>query len=67
MFESMQTRNLDFIFASRYESNSGSEDDTTLTLIGNYIFTHIGKIFFRLNISDILYTFLIGRTNKAKN
>ena len=66
MFESMQTRNLDFIFASRYESNSGSEDDTILTLIGNYIFTYIGKIFFRLNVSDILYTFLIGRTNKAK-
>ena len=66
MFKSMQNRELDFIFASRYEPNSGSEDDTMLTLIGNYIFSYIGKIFFRLNISDILYTFLIGSTNKAK-
>ena len=66
MFKSMQNRELDFIFASRYEPNSGSEDDTMLTLIGNYIFSYIGKIFFRLNISDILYTFLIGSTHKAK-
>ena len=66
MFKSMQTRELDFIFASRYEPNSGSEDDTTLTLIGNYIFSYIGKIFFKLNITDILYTFLIGNTSKAK-
>jgi glycosyltransferase involved in cell wall biosynthesis len=66
MFISMQTRQLDFIFASRYEANSGSEDDTIITLIGNYIFTYIGKIFFKLNISDILYTYLIGKTNRAK-
>ena len=66
MFKSMQTGELDFIFASRYEPNSGSEDDTTLTLIGNYIFSYIGKIFFKLNITDILYTFLIGNTSKAK-
>ena len=66
MFKSIQNRQLDFIFASRYEANSGSEDDTILTLIGNYIFTYIGKIFFKLNISDILYTYLIGKTNRAK-
>ena len=66
MFKSMQNRQLDFIFASRYEANSGSEDDTIITLMGNYIFTYIGKIFFKLNISDILYTYLIGRTDSAK-
>ena len=33
---------LDFVFASRYENNSGSEDDTITTLIGNYIFTSLG-------------------------
>ena len=38
--------NLDFIFASRYMKNSGSEDDTFLTMIGNFVFTLIGKIFF---------------------
>ena len=31
----------DFIFGSRYEHNSGSDDDTIITKIGNYIFTKI--------------------------
>ena len=62
MHDALQTKKLDFIFASRYQANSGSEDDTIITLVGNYIFTYIGKIFFRLNISDILYTFIIGKT-----
>jgi glycosyltransferase involved in cell wall biosynthesis len=66
MHKSLDTKNLDFIFASRYDTNSGSDDDTVLTLVGNYIFTYIGKIFFKLNISDILYTFLIGKTEQAK-
>ena len=65
MYEALQTKKLDFIFASRYQASSGSEDDTIITLVGNYIFTNIGKIFFRLNISDILYTFIIGKTKQA--
>jgi glycosyltransferase involved in cell wall biosynthesis len=65
MYNSIQSRKLDFIFASRYQEKSGSEDDTILTLMGNYIFTNIGKIFFRLNITDILYTFVIGKTDEA--
>jgi len=56
----------DFIFASRYEKKGGSEDDTFITLIGNYFFSFIGKIFFKLEISDILYTFVVGDTSKAK-
>ena len=65
MHETLQAKKLDFIFASRYQASSGSEDDTIITLVGNYIFTYIGKIFFQLNISDILYTFIIGRTEQA--
>ncbi len=65
MHEALQSKKLDFIFASRYQANSGSDDDTIITLVGNYIFTYIGKIFFRLNISDILYTFIIGKTESA--
>lgn len=57
--------NLDFVFASRYQKNSGSEDDTIVTLIGNSIFTFLGKIFFNLNISDILYTYVLGKTKSA--
>ena len=55
----------DFVFASRYEKNCGSEDDTFITLIGNYIFTFLGKIFFKLEITDILYTFLMARKSCA--
>ena len=57
---------LDFVFASRYMKNSGSDDDTFLTTLGNFIFTMIGKIFFSLRLSDILYTFLLGKTYSFK-
>ena len=65
MYQVLNDKKLDFIFASRYQVNSGSDDDTVITLVGNYIFTYIGKIFFQLNISDILYTFIIGKTDQA--
>ncbi len=66
MIKKLENENLDIIFASRYEKNSGSEDDTILTFIGNKIFTLIGKIFFNLKISDILYTFVLGKTQEYK-
>ena len=56
----------DFIFGSRYMKSSGSEDDTIITYVGNKIFTLLGNIFFNLKISDILYTFVIGKTNRAQ-
>ena len=31
----IEINNTDFIFASRYEKNGGSEDDTIITFIGN--------------------------------
>ncbi len=58
--------NLDFVFASRYMRNGGSDDDTIITKLGNFIFTKIGNIFFSINISDILYTFLLGKTDSFK-
>ena len=30
------------------------------------IFSFIGKVFFRLNLNDILYTFVMGKTNSFK-
>lgn len=59
-------KNKNFVFASRYKKNGGSDDDTLLTLIGNYIFTNIGKFFFKLKISDILFTYVLGQTNSFK-
>ena len=52
----------DFVYTSRYEYGGGSEDDTIVTLVGNKIFSKLGNIFFSLNISDILYTYIMGRT-----
>ena len=57
----------DLVFCSRYEKGGGSDDDNVVTLIGNKIFTFIGNLFFRLNISDILYTYIIGRTSSFKS
>ena len=58
--------NLDFVFASRYMTDGGSDDDTIITKLGNFIFTKIGNIFFSIKISDILYTFLLGKTVSFK-
>jgi len=65
MYNFLNKNNLDLVFGSRYQKNSGSEDDTLVTLIGNYLFTYVGKIFFFLNLNDILYTFVIGKTNEV--
>ena len=67
IMKQIEKNNTDFIFASRYEKNAGSDDDTFVTFVGNYFFSLIGKIFFKLEISDILYTFVIGNTFKAKS
>ena len=56
----------DLVFASRYLKGAGSDDDTILTKIGNYIFSFLGNIFFSLKLSDILYTYLIGKTDSFK-
>jgi len=56
----------DFVFASRYMKGGGSDDDTLLTKIGNFIFSIMGNIFFSLKLSDILYTFLLGKAESFK-
>tara|TARA_B100000989_G_C19483590_1_gene446341 strand:- start:704 stop:1378 length:675 start_codon:yes stop_codon:yes gene_type:complete len=66
MMNKLKNDKYDFVFASRYEKNCGSEDDTLITLTGNYIFTFLGKIFFKLEITDILYTFVMARTSCIK-
>jgi len=65
MINKIKKERLDLVFGSRYEKEGGSEDDTFVTLIGNYFFTTLGKIIFQLNISDILYTYVIGETKKV--
>jgi len=57
----------DFVYTSRYETGGGSEDDTVITYIGNKFFSKLGNILFSLKISDILYTYLMGRTSSYKS
>ena len=64
MYKQLET--CDFVFGSRYQINAGSYDDTIITKIGNFFFSKIGQIFFKLPITDILYTFVMGKTAKAK-
>ena len=66
MYKNLTCSKIDFIFASRYERDCSSEDDTLITYIGNFIFTKIGNIFFNLEITDILYTFVIGKVEIFK-
>ena len=65
MYDHAIKGNADFIFGSRYMDGALSQDDTITTFIGNKIFTFIGNFFFSLSISDILYTFVLGNTQKA--
>jgi glycosyltransferase involved in cell wall biosynthesis len=57
----------DFIYTTRYEQGGGSEDDTIITFIGNKFFSKLGNVLFSLKISDILYTYLMGKTSSHKS
>ena len=61
------SNNCDFVFNSRYEKEGGSDDDTFLTYIGNKIMTFICNLFFRLDISDVLFTYVMGKTSAFKS
>ena len=59
--------NNDYVFSSRYLKNAGSEDDTIITKIGNFIFSLLGNILFSLKLSDILFTYILGKTSSFKS
>ena len=61
-------KDLDFVFGSRYQQpGGGSEDDDFITSIGNYMFTLFGNILFNLKITDILYTYILGKRSSFRN
>ena len=66
MQNKVENESADIVFASRYEKDCGSEDDTIVTYIGNFIFTKLGNIFFKLNLTDILYTYVFAKTSEIK-
>lgn len=67
MYELIKSDKYDLIFGSRYIKKKSSEDDTLITLVGNFFFSKLGKFFFKLPITDILYTFVLGKTDQVKS
>ena len=65
MVELLDTK-YDFVFNSRYIEKGGSDDDTFLTYIGNKFFTASCKLLFSLNISDVLFTYVMGKSDAFK-
>ena len=61
------SNNKEFVFSSRYLKGAGTEDDTIITAFGNFFFSLLGKILFSLKLSDILYTYILGKTNSFKS
>ena len=64
MYDLMESN--DFVYTTRYENPGGSDDDTYVTYLGNKIFSKLGNFFFSLSLSDILYTYIMGRTESFK-
>ena len=57
----------DFVFTSRYQRpGGGSDDDDFVTFVGNRIFSLTGNLFFKLSITDILYTYILGKSASFK-
>ena len=67
MLSKIYNNEYDIVFGSRYMKNAGSDDDDLVTSVGNFIFTLIGKVFFNLKISDILYTYVLGKTKLVQD
>ena len=64
MYKLNKTTN--FVFGSRYNKDSLSEDDTIITYIGNKFFSTMGQLFLNLRLNDILFTYIMGETKKFK-
>jgi len=66
MFQKLKTLNLDLVFGSRYEKDGYSHDDNLITKIGNFGFTFLGNLFMKLNITDLLFTYIFAKTKILK-
>ncbi len=63
----ISSNSADFVFSSRYLKGAGTEDDTIITSFGNFFFSLLGRILFSLKLSDILYTYILGKTKSFKS
>lgn len=51
----------DFVFGSRYLNNSKSDDDTLVTKFGNFFFTKLVRLLFKINTTDVLFLYVVGK------
>ena len=55
------SKGADFVFGSRYLSGTKSDDDTLVTQFGNFFFTKLVNILFRIKTSDVLFLYVVGK------
>ena len=55
----------DFVFASRYLNNQKSDDDTIITRFGNFLFTLMVQILFKIKTTDVLFLYVLGKKSKV--
>ena len=66
MMQKLNNQNLDFVFGSRYIKDGSTEDDGIITSIGNAIFTFTCNLLFNFKTSDVLFTYIVGKTSSFK-
>ncbi len=66
MIKKLNNQNLDFVFGSRYIKDGSTEDDGIITSIGNAIFTFTCNLLFNFKTSDVLFTYIVGKTSSFK-
>tara|TARA_B100001287_G_scaffold250779_1_gene231539 strand:- start:190 stop:873 length:684 start_codon:yes stop_codon:yes gene_type:complete len=64
MLNKSREEKLDVVFGSRYEKGAGSFDDDLITRVGNFFFTFLGNFLLKLNMTDILFTYIFAKTKK---
>ena len=67
MLKKLEENKYDFIFGSRYEKNAYSYDDNIITKIRNFFFTFLGNFFMKLKLTDILFTYILAKTEEIKS
>ena len=65
MIDKMQ-KGADFVFGTRYLNGTKSEDDTLVTKIGNFFFTLLVNLLFKIKTTDILFFYVLGKKNNVK-
>ena len=61
------SKGADFVFGTRYLNDTQSEDDTIITKFGNFFFTKLVRFLFKINTTDLLFLYVVGkRENVSK-